>query len=416
MRKSFKWLLSLVPVTAGSIGTAVYLTSENRVESLREINPEQKKVRVETRVSPLSSSQNNKEILKTDNLDGKKSAEKEAEKPQKVIVPTNSEVPKATNELKEPEKPASAPLVIAKKQLPSVPKVEKKPEVSPKILVAPPSQEKQVDLKPETKKTPEKVSKTPAEVAVVAQKPEKIQPQSDKNPKEIKKVVLVEPSTTDLKNKKEEKQEKTLIPPVLGNVEVKKEEKVPEKPSIPAVVQQESPKTQEENKAPEPEKEAKKAPNSVENKPETQVLDQKSSGDSKSETNEQVVGNIVSKLVEDLKDLTKLRKSVYEYKFTKNEQMALFLQKFPKTPITEQQAYYLGNFWENNYAHFYPSYAASKSVRDQWRKELRKALVIEPEPEIGPFSRISGGHVFIFDGKNNNDWVSATPSGGSDVP
>lgn len=447
MRKSFKWLLSLVPVAAGSIGTAVYLTSEKQVGFLREFNPEQKKVIVETRINPLSSSQDNKEILDTNNLVDKKIEKKSPENSLKVVAPVNSKTSKTDNELKETEKSASIPILDVKKELPSVPKIEKKPESTPKILVAPPDQEKHVDLKPETKNIPEKVNKTSPEVAIIAEKPNNTQLQNDKNPKKIKKVVLVDPSTSNLKNKKEAKQEKkeekTLISPVLGNVEVqketknpevippvvalvppKKEEKIPEKALIPVVkVEQkeqpktfeENPKTQEINKTPETEQEIKKTPNPDQHETEAQVLDQKSSDNSNFQTNEQVVGNIVVKLVEDLKDLAKLRKSVYEYKFTKKEQMALFLQKFPKVTLTEQQAHYLANFWENNYAHFYPDYAPIKSIRDQWRKELRDVLVIEPEPEIGPFNRISGGHVFIFDGKNT-DWVSATPSGGSDVP
>ncbi|MBG0730715.1 hypothetical protein IM807_01230 [Mycoplasma sp. 'Moose RK'] len=109
------------------------------------------------------------------------------------------------------------------------------------------------------------------------------------------------------------------------------------------------------------------------------------------------------------KDLEKwkaAKKRLYEYRFTSNNQMAMFKEKFPKNPITEKQAGYLYDFWENNYAHFYPSMARSSTSRKNWRNELQKILNIVKDPEVGAFNRVSGGHVFIFDPKtNNNQWL-----------
>lgn len=87
--------------------------------------------------------------------------------------------------------------------------------------------------------------------------------------------------------------------------------------------------------------------------------------------------------------------------------MNLFKEKIAKTatPITEEQSGYLLNLWENNYYHFNPGLSTSRTKIEQLRNELRKVLNIIKKPEIGPFSRVSGGTSFIInlDENGNSD-------------
>ncbi|WP_337892235.1 hypothetical protein [Mesomycoplasma ovipneumoniae] len=136
---------------------------------------------------------------------------------------------------------------------------------------------------------------------------------------------------------------------------------------------------------------------------------------------EREVDEIIENLEKDLKILaqpskyqnpqnySQAKKRLYKYIFKTNDQMRIFKERFPKKPITEEEARFLFNFWENNYAHFYPQLAKSKKIRENWKKELQKVLTIIKTPEIGSFNRTTGGQAFIFDQNNinNGQWVDA---------
>lgn len=144
------------------------------------------------------------------------------------------------------------------------------------------------------------------------------------------------------------------------------------------------------------------------------------------ETGEQVVGKIIKGLEEDLETLKnppinnesdevkaawrKVKYRIYKYRFTDHTQMKLFKEKFPKKAITEAQAKHIFDFWENNYAEFYPNMARSDYQRKQWKEEIKKVLNIIPTPEVGQFNRTTGGQVFIIDTNTENGdsgWVAA---------
>ncbi|UVO16325.1 hypothetical protein KW545_02805 [Mesomycoplasma ovipneumoniae] len=114
---------------------------------------------------------------------------------------------------------------------------------------------------------------------------------------------------------------------------------------------------------------------------------------------------------QDPQNYSQAKKRLYKYIFKTKDQMRIFKERFPKKPLTEEEARFLFDFWENNYAHFNPRLAKSKKTRENWRKELQKVLTIIKTPEIGAFNRTTGGHVFIIDETNINSgkWVEAQP-------
>lgn len=69
-------------------------------------------------------------------------------------------------------------------------------------------------------------------------------------------------------------------------------------------------------------------------------------------------------------------KLLEKYKFTKQSQMGLFLEKLP-IPKTPQAVSNLISFWTASYASFYPDEARVPQVREMWRNEIIEKLQLQ---------------------------------------
>lgn len=410
MRRSLKLVFGLVPVVAGSAGTAIYLTSSNAISNLDGTTLARQTLQVETRFSPLSDSQNielnqNSEELST----------QETVKNHETIILKSPEVledSQKSQSIKVTKNTKKSKIIFSnnKTELP-----KNSSNTQPKILL-PQSVKKPVD---ETKKavSVSKIQTSESKDSSISvlepQKETNLEKSPSKSSEIVQKVVIIKqkPAQTE-----EKIQDSTpLASPVVSNEEVKPV-LAPEIVKTPEVIViSETPKVEHKEDSPKP-------------KTQTQSDISKSTSSRSispaTTESEREVDEIIDKLQEDLKILLKssvgdnaqkyreAKKNLYKYVFKKNYQMRLFKERFPKTPITEEEAGFLYIFWENNYAHFYPSRARSHTARQNWRKELQKVLTITKTPEIGAFNRTTGGHVFIIDETNINSdkWIEAQPN------
>ncbi|MDW2861715.1 hypothetical protein [Mesomycoplasma ovipneumoniae] len=411
MRRSLKLVFGLVPVVAGSAGTVIYLTSSNAISNLDNTTLARQTLQVETRLSPLSDSQDNEfnqnseelstqETVKNDENIILKSLEvlEDSRKSEPIKVTKNTKKPKIIFSNKQIElpknsantqpkillpQPVKKPVDEEKKEAVSVSKVKSSESKDFSISVLEPQKKTNLD------KSPSKSSQIVEKIAIINQKPtqseEKIQ---DSTP-------LASPVVSN-------EDVKPVLPPEI--VETPEVIVISETPKVEHKEDTPKPKTQSESDISKPTSSRSISPATTES--------------------EREVDEIIDKLQEDLKILLKssvgenaqkyreAKNNLYKYVFKKNDQMRIFKERFPKTPITEEEAGFLYIFWENNYAHFYPSRARSHTARQNWRKELQKVLTITKTPEIGAFNRATGGHVFIIDETNINsgEWVEAQPN------
>ncbi|WP_256998458.1 hypothetical protein [Mesomycoplasma ovipneumoniae] len=411
MRKSLKLVFGLVPVVAGSAGTAIYLTSSNAISNLDDTTLARQTLQVETRLSPLSGSKDNElnqnseelstqETVKNDETIVLKSPEvlQDSPKSQPIKVAKNTKKPKiifSNNQIELPKnssntqpkillpQPVKKPVGEEKKEAVSVSKVKSSETKNSSISVLEP--QKPTNLE----KFPSKSSEIIQKVVIIKQKP----PQSEEK---------IQDSTP-------------LASPVVSNEDVKPvlPPEIVKTPEV--IVISETPKVEHKEDNPKP-------------KTQTQSDISKSTSShsisSATTESEREVDKIIENLENDLKILaqpskyqnpqnySQAKKRLYKYIFKTNDQMRIFKERFPKRPITEEEARFLFDFWENNYAHFYPRLAKSKKIRENWRKELEKVLTIIKTPEIGAFNRTTGGHVFIIDDTNINsdEWIEAQPN------
>ncbi|WP_258824880.1 hypothetical protein [Mesomycoplasma ovipneumoniae] len=409
MRKSLKLVFGLVPVVAGSAGTAIYLTSSNAISNLDNTTLARQTLQVETRLSPLSDSQDNEfnqiseelstqETVKNDETIVLKSPEvsEDSSKSQPIKVTKNTKKPK---------------IIFSNKQI-ELPK--NSPNTQPKILLVEPVK-KQVD---ETKKSvsvskiQSSESKNSSISVLEPQKPTNLDKSPSNSSEIVEKVVIIKQEPTQTKEKIQDPT--PLSSPVVSNEGVKPvlEPKIVKTPEV--IVISETPKVEHKEDTPKPKTQTQ-----------SDILKSISSYSISPATteSEREVDEIIKNLENDLKILaqpskyqdpqnySQAKKRLYKYIFKTKDQMRIFKERFPKKPLTEEEARFLFDFWENNYAHFNPRLAKSKKTRENWRKELQKVLTIIKTPEIGAFNRTTGGHVFIIDETNINSgkWVEAQP-------
>lgn len=410
MRRSLKLVFGLVPVVAGSAGTAIYLTSSNAISNLDDTTLARQTLQVETRLSPLSDSQDNKfnqnseelstqETVKNDETIVLKSLEvlKDSPKSEPIKVTKNTKKPK---------------IIFSNKQI-ELPKNSS--NTQPKILLPQPVK-KPVDETKEAVSVSKIQSSETKNSSISVLEPQKLTnlEKSPSNPPEIvEKVVIIKQKLTQTEEKIQDSTPVTS--PVVSNEDVKPvlPPKIVKTPEV--IVISETPEIEHKEDSPKPKTQSQ-----------SDISKSTSSGSISPATteSEREVDEIIDKLQEDLKILLKssvgenaqkyreAKKNLYKYVFKKSDQMRLFKERFPKTPITEEAAGFLYTFWENNYARFYPSRASSYTARQNWRKELEKVLTIIKTPEIGAFNRTTGGHVFIIDETNINsdEWIEAQPN------
>ncbi|MDW2834077.1 hypothetical protein [Mesomycoplasma ovipneumoniae] len=410
MRRSLKLVFGLVPVVAGSAGTAIYLTSNNAISNLDDTTLARQTLQVETRFSPLSDSQDNEfnqnseelstqEIVKNDETIVLKSPEDLEDSPK-------SEPIKVTKNTKKPK------IIFSNNQI-ELPKNSS--NTQPKILLPQPVK-KLVDETKEAvsvSKIQSSETKNSSISVLEPQKPTNLEKSPSNSSEIVEKVVIIKQKPTQTEEKIQDSTPVTS--PVVSNEDVKPvlPPKIVKTPEV--IVISETPEVKHKEDTPKPKTQTQ-----------SDISKPTSSGSISLATteSEREVDEIIDKLQEDLKILLKssvgdnaqkyreAKKNLYKYVFKKNYQMRLFKERFPKTPITEEEAGFLYIFWENNYAHFYPSRARSHTARQNWKKELQKVLTITKTPEIGAFNRTTGGHVFIIDETNINSdkWIEAQPN------
>ncbi|AJR12535.1 Uncharacterised protein [Mesomycoplasma dispar] len=245
MRRSLKWVLALLPVTAGTVGTAIYLTSENSISSLNEVNLNRQNVQVETRIAPLASSQDAKTNTKTELISSKKSDEI-IQEPKKIIVPDVVDISPKTNENKKPnssEKQEKPPTIIGK--IPAkTEKIQQKDEKNitkskPNILIFLPPK---VSPKPKNieKQAPLKTQKS-EKIVIANENPDPVNPETRKPSLPTKQILLNVPKVEPEK-KLETPNKPEVESQILGNEEIKSPE--PKVDQIPSPTPQISPAPQ----------------------------------------------------------------------------------------------------------------------------------------------------------------------------
>ncbi|WP_081311028.1 hypothetical protein [Mesomycoplasma ovipneumoniae] len=410
MRRSLKLVFGLVPVVAGSAGTAIYLTSSNTISNLDNTTLARQTLQVETRLSPLSDSQDNEfnqnseelstqEIVKNDETIVLKSPEVLEDSPKFEPI-------KVTKNTKKPK------IIFSNNQI-ELPKNSS--NTQPKILLPQPVKKPVDETKKAVSVSKIQTSKTKnSSISVLEpQKETNLEKSPSKSSEIVEKVVIIKQKPTQTEEKIQDST--PLVSPVVSNEDVKPvlAPKIVKTPEV--IVISKTPEVEHKEDTPKPKTQIQ-----------SDISKPTSSGSISPATteSEREVDEIINKLQEDLKILLKssvgdnaqkyreAKKNLYKYVFKKNYQMRLFKERFPKTPITEEEAGFLYIFWENNYAHFYPSRARSHTARQNWRKELQKVLTITKTPEIGAFNRTTGGHVFIIDETNINSdkWIEAQPN------
>ncbi|WNM13270.1 hypothetical protein [Mesomycoplasma ovipneumoniae] len=410
MRRSLKLVFGLVPVVAGSAGTAIYLTSSNPISNLDDTTLARQTLQVETRLSPLSDSQDNEFNQNSEELSTQETVKNDEtiilKSPEVLEDSPKSEPIKITKNTKKPK------IIFSNNQI-ELPKNSS--NTQPKILLPQPVK-KPVDETKEAvsvSKIQSSETKNSSISVLEPQKETNLEKSAPKSSEIVQKVVIIKQKPTQTEDKIQDST--PLASPVVSNEDVKPvlPPEIVKTPEV--IVISETPKVEHKEDSPKPKTQTQ-----------SDISKPTSSGSISPATteSEREVDEIIDKLQEDLKILLKssvgenaqkyreAKKNLYKYVFKKNYQMKLFKERFPKTPITEEEAGFLYIFWENNYAHFYPSRARSHTARQNWRKELQKVLTITKTPEIGAFNRTTGGHVFIIDETNINSdkWIEAQPN------
>ncbi|MDW2906405.1 hypothetical protein R7V41_02095 [Mesomycoplasma ovipneumoniae] len=412
MKKSFKVVLSLVPIAASSIGTAVYFSSDNSILSLNQIDDRQKNIKANTFAPSLvSSEKSNKDISETlilQNLENDKKSNKNfkdsdlnIEKKEQKLDQKDSQ--SATSIQIRPNTPIKTPLTSL---------AILKPKPTPRNIIILP---KSAISLPKTEIKEEKIQQLPLKTSVLIPKdtnprvetPAKkatnfapIEPKVEQNNSKVK--VPVFPATLD--SKQEKKAGNSPIAPLIIKPETEKNDEIQEKlplistqntnQNLPEeqIIQPENQKVEEippiqtQKIVQEPESTQKTEIKQQESpKPETKIQENTQNSNSSSQnssnvkvlTDVEIVDQMVTSMVKD-PDLNNnyAYKLLEKYKFTKRTQMALFLEKLPKVK-TNQAVANLITFWTQSYASFYPNEATVPSVRQMWRNEIIKKLQLK---------------------------------------
>ncbi|ATP59705.1 hypothetical protein [Mesomycoplasma dispar] len=436
MRRSFKWILGLVPVVAGSVGTAIYLTSENSISRFNEVNTNRQNIQVETRISPLASSQDAKENTKTELLNPEK-LDENVKAPKKIIVPESSEILPQKKENPKPnsaEKQTKTPIVIGKILQKSG--ENKKDKVTsnskPKVIVFLPP--KKPDPKPEQNKkklelpknqvaekvviagTPEpkpnvpevKKPELPTQAIIVdVPKAETIEPKASEQIQspilgnEAVKPVETPPTSQPLvlapQVKEDEEEKKKALQKELDEQQKQREEKIKkeeeerkekEKQRLEQerlrIEEQERQRAEEERKRIEEQERQKKAEAKREAQEKKRQEEQRrqvqnsNPGSTSSRSSTGVLRGdqeIVNEFVAEISknlNISNPQEWLDKYKLTE-QQMTLFLEKLP-TPKNQKEQSNLVTFWELSQARNYPDLAKGSGVREMWRDQIYKKL------------------------------------------
>ncbi|WP_337904053.1 hypothetical protein [Mesomycoplasma ovipneumoniae] len=410
MRKSLKLVFGLVPVVAGSAGTVIYLTSSNAISNLDDTSLARQTLQVETRLSPLSDSQDNEFNQNSEELSTQKTIKNDEtivlKSPEVSEDSPKSQPIKVTKNTKKPK------IIFSNNQI-ELPK--NSPNTQPKILLAEPVKKPVDEIKKavSVSKIQSSESKNSSISVLEPQKPTNLDKSPSNSSEIIQKVVIIKQKPTQAEEKIQDPT--SLISPVVSNEDVKPvlPPKIVKTPEV--IVISETPKVEHKEDTPKPKTQTQ-----------SDILKSTSSYSISPATieSEREVDEIIENLENDLKILahpskyqdpqnySQAKKRLYKYIFKTKDQMIIFKERFPKKPLTEEEARFLFDFWENNYAHFYPRLAKSKKTRENWKKELQKVLAITKTPEIGAFNRTTGGHVFIIDETNinNDEWIEAQPN------
>ncbi|MCP9306444.1 hypothetical protein [Mesomycoplasma ovipneumoniae] len=432
MKKSFKVVLSLVPIAAGSIGVGVYFSSHNSTLSLNQTEGSQKNIKANTFAPSLvNSEKSDKEISETlilQNLENDK-------KSNENFKDSDLNIKKKEQKLEQKDSQLTPPIqIIPNKsiQTPSTSPVILKPKPTPKNIIILP---KSAISLPKTEVKEEKIQQLPPKTSVLIPKytnprvqtpPKKptnfapTEPKVEQNNPKVNAPVL--PATLD--SNEEKKAENSPIAPLIINSEIKKNEEIQEK--LPLISAQNSnqnlpeeqikqPKNQEVEEIdpiqtqkavqhPEPTQETLQESELIQEtveepeltqeteikqqespKPETKTQENTQNSNSSSQnssninalTDAEIVDQMVTSMFKD-PDLNHsfVYKIIDKYKFTKRTQMALFLEKLPVVKNNQAVANLI-TFWTESYASFYPNEATVPSVRQMWRNEIIKKLQLQ---------------------------------------
>ncbi|WNM16302.1 hypothetical protein [Mesomycoplasma ovipneumoniae] len=413
MTKLFKLALGFIPVVAGSAGAVVYFSLGNSTLPLNQNDVRQGNLKVSTLAPSLANSQKTvNEIADTiilqslakdkkeaknssvSDLNIKKIAEKQGQINSKLINHTqNNQINTPLTLLPSPKSNKSPKniIILSKKAVPLT-KIEKKQQKieslpSKKSFVVPSTQS------PKIQKSAEK----PANLPIVI-------PKVDKN--DVKEKTPFSPSILDSKHKTKPKN-----PPISSQViveyEIKKinesQEKLPltlrsdhvqnspeqpiiesqnQKPAeiVPKIESQEKIQNQ---KPPEELDQQKEEQKSQTIKNDSNDNSQKSNSSSPKTTeidtssDIEIVDQMVKSMAKDPDlDHSFAYKLLDKYKFTKESQMQLFLEKLPEIR-TNQAISNLVTFWTASYASFYPNEAAVDRVHEMWRNQIIEKLQLQ---------------------------------------
>lgn len=429
MRRSFKWILGLLPIVATSVGTVVYLTSENSISSFSEVNTNRQNIQVETRISPLASSQYAKENTKTELLNPEK-LDENVKAPKKIIVPESSDIPPQKKENQKPnsvEKQTKTPIVIGKilqksgenkkdkvtsnsksKVIVFLPpkKPDPKPEQNKKKLELPKNQvaEKVVIAgipEPKPKVAEVKKPELPTQAIIVdVPKAETIEPKASEQIQspilgnEAVKPVETPPTSQPLvlaPQVKEDEEEKKKELQKQREEKIKKEEEERKEKEKQRLEQerlrreeQERQRAEEERKRIEEQERQKKAEAERETQEKKRQEEQRrqvqnsnpGSTSSRSSTgvirgDQEIVNEFVAEISKNL-NISNPQEWLDKYKLTQ-QQMTLFLEKLP-TPKNQKEQSNLVTFWELSQARNYPDLVKGSGVREMWRDQIYKKL------------------------------------------
>ncbi|MDO6857208.1 hypothetical protein Q4504_01875 [Mesomycoplasma ovipneumoniae] len=413
MTKLFKLALGLIPVVAGSVGTVVYFSLGNSTLPLNQNDVREGNLKVSTLApSFVNSRKTGNQIADTIILQGlakdkkeaknssvsdlntKKTTEKQGQIDSKLINQTQNNQVETPLILPPTAKTNKAPknIIILLKRAVPLPKIEKKQqkiESSPSIrsFATPRSQS------PKIQKSAEKPANLPVDI-----------PKVDKN--DVKPKTSFSPSILDSKDKTKPKNP-TISSQVIVESEIKiinePQEKLPlTLPSDPVQNLHEQPIIESQNQKPTEIAPKTESQEKIQNQKPPEELDQQkqeqksqpikndlddnsqksnSSSPKNPETNVSSDAEIVDQMVKSMAKDPDLNHSfayklLDKYKFTKESQMQLFLEKLPEVK-TNQAISNLITFWTQSYAGFYPNEAAVDRVREMWRNQIIEKLQLQ---------------------------------------
>ncbi|WP_337892236.1 hypothetical protein [Mesomycoplasma ovipneumoniae] len=413
MTKLFKLALGFIPVVAGSVGTVVYFSLGNSTLSLNQNDAREGNIRVSTLAPSLVNSQKaGNQIADTIILQGlakekkeaknssvadlntKKTTEKHGQIASKLINHTQNNQIKTPLTLSPTAKSNKTPknIIILSKKAAPLKKIEKKQQ---KIEILP---SKNGFVTPSAKSPKiQKSAEKPANSPLVI-------PKVDKN--DVKPKTPFSPSILDSKDKTKPKN-----PPISSQVIVESEIKkinepqeklpltlpsdpvqsLPEQPIIESEIQKpteivpkiESQEKIQNQKPPEEldqQKEEQKS-QTIKNDPDQNSPKSNSSSPKNPEIDASSDIEIVDQMVKSTAKDPDLNHSfayklLDKYKFTKESQMQLFLEKLPEVK-TNQAVSNLITFWTQSYASFYPKEATVDRVREMWRNQIIEKLQLQ---------------------------------------